>query len=162
MKTLQKRRREHKTDYGKRLKFLKSGKPRIVFRKTNKYLIAQYIISEDALDKVEIGVNSKELKKFGWPEKASLKSIPAAYLTGLLIGKRIKKEKLEHPIIDFGMIRVLHKTKLFGFLKGLQDAGIEEKHKEDVFPGQERIEGKDLKNKILLSEIKSKIEKENE
>jgi large subunit ribosomal protein L18 len=34
------RRREGKTDYSKRINLLKSGAPRIVFRKTNRYLIA--------------------------------------------------------------------------------------------------------------------------
>jgi len=61
----------------------------------------------------------------GWKkESGSLKSIPASYLTGYLIGKQIIKKSLETPIVDFGMIRVLHKTKVFGFLKGLIDAGV--------------------------------------
>ena len=61
MKTLKRRRKENKTDYAKRLKLLKSETPRIVFRKTNKYLIAQYIVSEETHDKVEIGITSKIL-----------------------------------------------------------------------------------------------------
>jgi large subunit ribosomal protein L18 len=161
MRTIKRRRKEFKTDYSKRIKILKSEKPRIVFRKTNRYFIIQYVISEEARDKIIFGINSKELLKYGWSEKnkGSLKSIPAAYLVGILLGKRILKEKKEIPIIDFGMARVLHKTKLYGFLKGLKDSGVPLECEEEYFPSSERIEGVHLKNKINFKEIKQKIEK---
>ncbi len=159
MKTLKRRRREYKTDYGKRFALLKSGTPRIVFRKTNKYLIAQYVISKEAQDKTIIGVNSKDLIKHGWPEtaKGSLKSTTASYLIGYLIGKRILEKKLEKPIIDFGMARMLHKSKVYGFIKGLIDSGVEINCKEEAFPDESRIKGEHMKNKIPFEEIKSKI-----
>ena len=176
MKSINRRKREHKTDYGKRLKLLKSGKPRIVFRKTNKYIIAQYVTSEEAQDEVKIGINSKKLLEYGWPKenKGSLKSIPASYLTGILIGKKIleegsenrkfsdsfkskKFEEKETPIADFGMLSVLHKTKIFAFLKGLTDAGLKIKCDSEAFPPQERIEGKHMNKKIPFSEILKKI-----
>mgnify|MGYP001567222181 CR=1 FL=1 len=158
MKSINRRKREHKTDYGKRLKLLKSGKPRIVFRKTNKYIIAQYVTSEEAQDEVKIGINSKKLLEYGWPKEneGSLKSIPASYLTGVLIGRKIFEEK-ETPIVDFGMLSVLHKTKIFAFLKGLIDAGLKIKCDSKAFPPQERIEGKHMKKKIPFSEILKKI-----
>jgi len=162
MKTLKRRRKEHKTDYLKRIKLLKSGSPRVVFKKTNKYLIAQYVKSKEAQDKVEIGINSKTLIKYGWPKEfeGSLKSLPASYLTGLLIGKKILEKKLEKPVIDFGMIRVLHKNRAFAFLKGLKDSGIEMECKEEFFPNEDRIKGKHLKKDFskMFEEIKSKIE----
>jgi len=52
MKINKRRKREYKTDYLKRIKFLKSNSPRVVFRKTNKYLIAQYTTSKEAKDKI--------------------------------------------------------------------------------------------------------------
>ena len=55
------RRKENKTDYLKRLKLLKSERARIVFRKTNKYIISEYVKSEDAQDKVIFGFDSKSL-----------------------------------------------------------------------------------------------------
>ena len=160
MKTLKRRRRENKTDYLKRLKLLKSGKSRVVCRITNKYVIAQYITSKEAQDKADVGVTSKHLLKYGWPKESegSLKSIPAAYLTGFLMGKKIIKQKLKTPIIDFGMQRTLSKTRVYGFLKGLVDAGIEIKCKEEIFPDEKRISGEHMKNKIPFKEIKSKIE----
>jgi len=161
MKTLQRRRKAHKTDYGKRIKLLKSEKPRIVFRKTNKYIIAQYVESIEARDAIKIGLDSRELLKFGWPEKnkGSLKSVPASYLTGYLIGKQIKENKLETPIVDFGMLRTEHKTKPHAFLYGLVDSGIEIKTKEETFPEENRIKGESLKEKIDVDEKKKKIDK---
>jgi len=161
MKVNKKRRRQNKTDYLKRLKLLKSKSPRIVFRKTNKYIIAQYITSKQAQDRIEIGINSKNLMNYGWPEKAkgSLKSLPASYLTGYLIGKKILKQKLKKPILDIGMIRALHKNRAYAFTKGLIDAGVKINCQEKVFPDESRIKGEHMKNKIPFDEIKSKIMK---
>jgi len=160
MKTLKRRRREQKTDYGKRIKLLKSGKPRLVFRRSNKYILVQYVTGKEAQDKIEFGVRSKDLLKHGWPKEAkgSLKSLPASYLTGYLIGKKIVLDKLKTPIIDFGMLRTQHKTKTYAFLKGVIDSGISIECKEETFPDEERIKGNHLKNKIPFDEIKSKIE----
>ena len=163
MKVQKRRRREFKTDYLKRIKLLKSETPRVVFRKTNKFLIAQYVTSSEAQDKVEFGISSKGLKDFGWPAEfeGSLKSIPASYLLGLLAGKEIISKKLATPIVDFGMTRVLAKNKAFGFLKGLIDAGVEIECPEKNFPEEERIKGTNLKKDFskTLEGIKSKIEK---
>jgi len=159
MKTIKRRRKENKTDYGNRIKLLKSGIPRIVFRKTNKYFLVQYVTSKEAQDKVKFNLTSKELIKYGWPEefKNSLKSIPSAYLTGILTGKKIQENKLKTPIADFGMLRMLHKTKVYGFLKGLIDAGIDIKCDKKTFPTQESIEGKFLKKDFSKNFEKIKL-----
>lgn len=156
------RRRESKTDYSKRMKLLKSESPRIVFRKTNRYIIGQYVTSDEAQDKIEIGITSKNLLSYGWPKEfeGSLKSLSASYLTGFLIGKEIMKKKLETPIVDFGMIRVIGKNKAFAFLKGVADAGIEINCPEESFPEEDRISGKHMKSDFskTFKEIKLKIE----
>jgi len=161
IKTVKKRRQECKTNYSKRLKLLKGGKPRVTFRKTNKCIIAQYIISVAAQDKIEIGITSKHLMKHGWPKEAqgSLKSIPASYLTGYLLGNKILAEKKETPIVDLGMTRTDHKTKVFAFLKGLIEAGVDINCKEEAFPEQERIEGKAMKEDFskIVKDVKEKI-----
>ena len=161
MKTLKKRRKQYKTDYGKRLKLLKGEKPRVVFRRTNKYILAQYVESEEAKDKVILGMSSKKLMEYGWPKDAqgSLKSITACYLIGYLIGKKIIDNKLEKPIIDFGMIRMIHKGKSYAFIKGIIDSGLKISCKEEAFPEEERIKGGKLKKKIPFEEIKNKIQK---
>jgi len=155
MKVAKRRRRENKTDYLTRKSMLKSAKPRLVFRKTNKYIIAQYVLSNEAKDAVTIGVTSKILLKHGWPEanKGSLKSIPASYLTGYFMGKKILKDKLEEPIVDLGMIRTVQKTKVFAFIKGLKDSGLGISCNDEKCPEEERLKGK-----IDIETIKSKID----
>jgi len=155
------RRREGKTNYLIRIKLLKGKKPRVVFRKTNKYILSQYVVSKGAQDNIIIGTSSKELMNFGLSKesKVSLKSITAAYLTGVLMGVKIKEKKLETPIMDMGMLRVTHKTKPYAFIKGLKDAGMNVNCDEECFPEEGRIKGESLKNKINFEEIKSKIMK---
>ena len=154
------RRREGKTNYSKRMNLLKSGKPRLTFRRTNNYIIAQYITSEDAQDNVVFGTDSKELLKHGWPEKAkgSLKSVTASYLIGYLVGNKIQKKDLEKPIVDFGMFKTKYKGRLFAFLKGLIESGLDIDCKEEAFPSEERIKGQHLKNQVDFDKIKSSID----
>ena len=59
MKNLKRRRKEYKTDYKKRFELLKGSLPRIIFRKTNRYLIAQYVVSKEAQDKIIFGIDSR-------------------------------------------------------------------------------------------------------
>ncbi len=163
-KVQKKRRRQYKTDYLNRMGLLKSGKPRLVLRLTNRYAIAQYVTSDEAKDKVVFGTTSKKLLNYGWPKElsGSLKSIPANYLTGYLVAKQIIKKDLELPIIDFGMQRVLHKTRLFAFINGLVDAGLEIKSKQEAFPEEQRIKGSSLKEDFSahFDKIKSNIDSE--
>lgn len=158
-KTQRRRRQERKTDYKKRLNLLKSGKPRVVVRITNQYVISQYVESDEAKDKVIFGLDSKDLMKYGWPQEAkgSLKSIPAAYLTGFLTGKEIEKRKLGTPILDVGMARMIKNSKIFAFIKGLIDAEIDIKCDEKHFPSKEKLGGEFLKNKVDVQKIKTNI-----
>ena len=163
MKTQFRRRREGKTNYLKRKGMLKSEKARVVFRKTNKHIIAQYVTSLEAKDKVEIGVNSKMLLKYGWPKEneGSLKSLAASYLTGFLMGKKILKEKKDTPIVDLGRISPVHKSRPFAFIKGLIDSGVEiPTKKEDAFPEDERLQGKNMKKDFssIFEKVKANIE----
>jgi large subunit ribosomal protein L18 len=157
------RRRESKTDYAKRFKLLKGESPRLVFRKTNRYIIGQYVTSIEAQDKVEVGRTSKDLSSYGWPKdfEGSLKSLSASYLTGFLIGKEITKKKLEIPIVDLGMIRVISKNKAFAFLKGVADAGVKINCNEENYPDEDRISGKHMKSDFskTFKEIKLNIDK---
>ena len=157
IKTIKRRRQENKTDYGKRLKLLKGETPRLVLRKTNRYLIAQYISSKEAQDKIEFGVTSKILLEYDFPKEGNLKSVTASYLFGYYLGNKISKEKISKPIIDFGMAKTIHKNKIYAFIKGLIDSGLEISCKEEAFPDEDRINGKHLKNKVNVPEIIKKI-----
>jgi len=150
-----KRRRTKKTDYKARLALLKSGFPRLVVRKTNRYVIAQIVRSKEAQDAIVCSANSKELLKYGWP--FSLKSIPASYLTGFLLGVRAKKNKIKDVVLDIGLQRSTKGNKIYAALRGGIDAGLLAKHSEDVMPGEERLKGKHLKNAENIEEEKNKV-----
>lgn len=158
MKIPKKRKLQRKTNYSTRLKLLKSGIPRIVVRKTNTYLVVQYVISNESKDKVVLSVSSRELLKNGWPKelKGSLKNMPAAYLTGYLAGKKIIEKSKDKVILDLGLQRSIAGNRLFAVLKGLVDAGVNIAHDKKVFPNDERISGKHLKENVQKEIIKVK------
>jgi large subunit ribosomal protein L18 len=161
-----KRRRKMKTNYRKRIELLKSNKPRLVVRKTNKYIIAQIVISKEAQDYTIIGITSKILKKYNW--NFSFKNLPASYLTGLIIGKLALKKGINEAILDIGLNRATKGNRIFAVLKGALDAGLKIPHSEEILPSEERIKGihiasylekfKDLPK--FFEEVKEKILKD--
>ncbi|MCX6748095.1 MAG: 50S ribosomal protein L18 [Candidatus Pacearchaeota archaeon] len=154
------RRREGKTDYNSRLNLLKS-ESRIVFRKTNKYIIGQLVKSSQALDYVGLGLTSKELLEYNWPKSmiGSLKSLPASYLTGYLLGKKMLDKNQKQGILDLGMTRNIKKSKVYAFLKGLIDSGLKIKADSKIFPDENRIRGRHMKKSLEFDKIKSAIDK---
>jgi large subunit ribosomal protein L18 len=152
------RRREGKTDYRKRLKLLRSKKVRMVVRKSIKNTQIQFVEYKESGDNILISVKSNELiKKFNW--KYSTSSTPAAYLTGLLAGKRAKDKGIDECILDIGRHPPVTGSKVFASIKGVIDAGIKCPHNEEKIPGDDRIKGKHLDSNIMSSvdEIKNKI-----
>ena len=139
------RKREGKTNYNKRLLLLHSGKPRVVVRITNQKIISQLVKFSPKGDLVLAGTDSFGLKKLGW--NYSCKNIPAAYLSGLMFGKLMLKGDHKEAILDTGYNSPLKKSKMYAFLKGLIDAGVDIPFgEEDIFPSEERIAGRDIKN----------------
>jgi large subunit ribosomal protein L18 len=155
-RTIRRRRHERKTDYKARLGMLKSGKPRVIFRKTNRYIIGQIVVSDIAQDKVIVSVNSRDLISLGWPEKfkGSLKSLSASYLTGYLLGK--KSKEIREGIFDIGLNRNQSKGKIYAFLKGVVDSGFEIPHNDSVFPGDDFLNKKEETSK-LINELLERI-----
>ena len=142
------RKREKKTDYKKRLKYLKSGKNRIVIRKTNKYIIIQLIKYEREGDKTLIAINSKVLSKLGWDN--SFKNKEAAYISGYLFGLKCLKEGYKEGIIDLGLQNFNNKTgKLAAAIKGIKDSGMDIKVGFDL----ERI----ILNEEKINKFKEKV-----
>lgn len=153
-----KRRREGKTDYRKRLKLLKSRKTRIVVRKTLKNTQVQFVEYYENGDKVLTSALSNELvKKYNW--KYSMSSTPAAYLTGLLAGKKAVDKGIKEGILDIGRYVPVTGSKVFAALKGVLDAGVECPYSEEKIPSEDRILGKHLNKEIMpvVNDIKSKI-----
>ncbi len=156
MKTLKRRKSEAKTDYKARFGLLKSGKARLVIRKTNSYMIVQVITSEVAQDKVIATLTSKELLSKGWPaeKKGSLKSLPAAYLTGFLIAKQAKS-LVKEVILDAGMHRNIHGSRIYAVVKGVVDAGLNIHVDPAVLPKIERIMSNKNISKSIIEKIKA-------
>lgn len=157
MKTLKRRRLERKTDYKARLALLESGKPRLVLRKTNRYINAQIVETKNAQDKIIFGVTSVDLIAKGWPieQRGRLKSLSAGYLTGLLLGKGAKR-KVKEAILDIGMNRNIPKSRLYAVLKGVLEAGIKVPHDPSVLPTDEMLE-KNENTGPLIKKLKEKI-----
>jgi large subunit ribosomal protein L18 len=152
------RRREGRTDYRKRLRLLQSGKIRLVVRKSLKNNQIQFIEYNENGDNILATANSCEIvSKFNW--KYSTSSTPAAYLTGLLAGKRAKDKGIDECIIDIGRHAPVTGSKIFASLKGVLDAGINCPHDKEKIPNEDRIKGRHLDKNILSSveDIKTKI-----
>ena len=152
------RRREGKTNYRKRLAYLKSGKPRAVVRKTLRYMIVQIVEYHDDGDKILVGVTSSHLKKYGW--NGSFKNTPAAYLTGYLAGKLALKKGINEAVLDIGLQSPVKGSRVFAALKGLVDAGLDVPHSEEVYPSEDRIKGEHISEEIakMFEEVKAKME----
>jgi len=142
MKLIPRRRRlEGKTNYTKRKRLLYGKKSRVVIRKTNKYIIIQHVESKEAQDKVKLTITSRDLLEHGWPKEkvGSLKSLGAAYLTGILFAKKLKNEGAKQVILDTGLIRSTKGSKIYSAAKGIIEGGLNLPCSEKVFPEETRI-----------------------
>jgi len=154
------RRREGKTNYAKRLRLLSSGKPRLVARRSLKYIQAQVVNYDEIGDRVVASASSKELQKFGW--NFSCKNTPAAYLTGLLIGRRALAAKVSSAVLDTGLYGSTKGSKLFTLAKGAIDAGLKVPCGEGVLPSEERIKGAHIANQDKFKDLPKEFEKVKE
>jgi large subunit ribosomal protein L18 len=136
------RRREGKTNYTKRLKLLLSRKPRLVVRKSLKYITAQIIKFDEKGDITITSFTSKNLKKLGW--NFSCDTVPAAYLTGLMIGKKAREKNIEEAILDLGLYRSTKGSRIYAVVKGALDAGLKIPVDLEMLPSEDRIQGKHL------------------
>lgn len=103
-------------------------------------------------DYVLTSAHSSELKEFGW--KGSCGNLPAAYLTGLLAGRRAKAAGVSEAILDIGLHARGPGSRIFAAAKGASDAGLNIPHDEKATPSMERVKGEHVVNysKHLSSE----------
>jgi large subunit ribosomal protein L18 len=136
------RKRATRTNYKKRLALLKSGKPRLVIRKTTNTIIAQIVQYEPEGDRVLVTATSTELRKLGW--KAHTGNMPSAYLTGLLVAKKAQNVKVKEAILDLGLTTPAVGGKIYAVLKGAVEGGLKIPHSDDPLPADERVQGKHI------------------
>jgi large subunit ribosomal protein L18 len=138
-----KRRRMKKTDYYKRLKLLKSGRFRLVVRKSLNNILVQIVEYGPKGDRILASAMTKELRKYGW---LGGNNICSSYLTGLLIGYKAKRLGINEAILDKGLHPSTKGCKIYALVKGCLDAGIKIPIDENVLPNDERIFGKHIEN----------------
>lgn len=137
------RRREGKTNYHVRYRLILSKKPRVVVRKSNASTTLQLVVAEQVGDKTLLTVNSKDLKNFGYTLGTG--NLPAAYLTGLLFGKKMLALGEKEGIADIGLHASTRGNRIYAAIKGVVDAGVNVPHSPEIFPDDERIRGEHIK-----------------
>ncbi len=128
------RRREGKTDYRKRLALVKSGKTRMVFRRSNRGVVVQFVDFDPKGDITRLTVTSKHLTKMGWPSKRNKWT---AYLVGFVAGKRAKEKGISEFVFDMGLYKASKGCIAFAALKGALDAGLHTNYDKSVLPDVE-------------------------
>lgn len=148
--------REEKTNYRKRGTMLMGKRDFITVNITNENTQVQILTPGMTGDKVIASAHSRYLLEKGW--KGSRKSVPAAYLTGYLAGKKALGKGAKDAILYTGTRRFTQ--RMSAALKGVIDAGLTVPADPETFPTQERINGDHLTVKNEVSKIKSAIDSE--
>ncbi|MBS3773252.1 MAG: 50S ribosomal protein L18 [Candidatus Thermoplasmatota archaeon] len=151
-----KRRREGKTDYRQRLRLLKSGKPRIVVRQSNKHVRVQFVMYDETGDVVATAASGTHLADYGW--EGSMSNMPACYLAGLLAGKRALANDVSEGVLDIGHHPAIPGSNVFGVLRGVLDAGVDVPHGDEVLPDEKRIYGEHISDS-MPDQVKATVEK---
>ncbi|MCA9495497.1 MAG: 50S ribosomal protein L18 [Nanoarchaeota archaeon] len=135
------------TDYSLRLKLLKSNMTRAVIRRSNKNMLIQFVDYTENGDKIIVSAKSTDLKKLGF--NINTGNISAAYLTGLLAGKRLLTKKFNGEcIIDLGLQNAsFYGSRLYATVMGIKDSGVKVRVSDVVFPSEDRINGSHLTSK---------------
>lgn len=152
------RKREGRTHYKKRLELLKGAKDRLVIRRSNTAFTLQIVRYKADGDKVITTVHSKELAKLGWV--FSNKSIPAAYLSGLLLGKKAKDLGVTTAILDIGLQTPIAGSRIYAALKGVVDTGLAVPCSQKIFPSENRLLGKHIADSKAINKTRTKYLKE--
>jgi len=148
--------REEKTNYKKRGTMLMGKRDFITVNITNENTQVQILKPGMTGDKVVASAHSRYLLEKGW--KGSRKSVPAAYLTGYLAGKKALGQGAKDAILYTGTKK--YTQRMAAALKGVIDAGLQVPASEETFPSDDRINGEHLTVKNEVSKMKSTIDTE--
>jgi large subunit ribosomal protein L18 len=149
------------TNYKQRLGLLKSELTRAVVRQSNNNMLVQLVDYADDGDMILTSAKSHELKKLGYTLNTG--NTVAAYLTGILAGKRLlaSKKGTSEVIIDMGLQRSFYGGRIYAAIKGLKDSGVDVRVSDVVFPVEERLSGAHLKQdgaEKLVAKVKATLE----
>ena len=150
-----KRIRQRKTNYRKRSGILIGRRPFIITKISGQNISAQALKPTLTGDIVIASSHSRELIRHGW--KGSMNSMPACYLTGLLLGKKSIQKGATNAVLYTGNNPFT--TKVAACLKGIVDSGINIPVSKESLPGDDRVSGKHIANYANL--LKDSEEKYN-
>ncbi len=132
--------REDKTNYRKRKAILIGKHNFATVRVSNQNVQVQILKSSKKGDETLVSVHSRELIKYGW--NGSRKSIPACYLTGLLVGNKALAKNVKECILYTG--NRIFSPKIAASVKGMVDAGMNIPIEEETIPPMDRLNGKHI------------------
>ena len=135
-----KRIRSDKTNYRKRAAVIIGRHSFVTVKVTDQNVAAQVLRPTPTGDLVIASVHSRELAKQGW--KGSMNSLPACYLTGLLLGKKAQEKGTNKAILYSGKDHFT--TRVAACVKGIADSGINIPMSEESFPDADRISGQHI------------------
>jgi Ribosomal protein L18 len=135
-----KRNRQGKTNYRKRAALLISKSPFITIKISDQNVTSQVLKATRSGDVVISSVHSRELKNHGW--KGSMNSLPACYLTGLLVGKKSIEKGTDTAILYTG--KDPFTTRIAACLKGIVAAGLNVPVSDKSLPKDDRISGEHI------------------
>ena len=150
-----KRIRQRKTNYRKRSGILIGRRPFIITKISGQNISAQALRPTLTGDIVIASAHSRELIRHGW--KGSMNSMPACYLTGLLLGKKSIQKGATNAVLYTGNNPFT--TKVAACLKGIVDSGIKIPVSKESLPGDDRVSGEHIANYAKL--LKDSEEKYN-
>jgi large subunit ribosomal protein L18 len=150
-----KRIRQRKTNYRKRSGILIGRRPFIITKISGQNISAQALKPTLTGDIVIASAHSRELIRHGW--KGSMNSMPACYLTGLLLGKKSIQMGATNAVLYTGNNPFT--TKVAACLKGIVDSGINIPVSKESLPGDDRVSGEHIANYANL--LKDNEEKYN-
>lgn len=135
-----KRIRSDKTNYRKRAAVIIGRHSFVTVKVTDQNIAAQVLRPTPTGDLVIASVHSRELAKQGW--KGSMNSLPACYLTGLLLGKKAQEKGTNKAILYSGKDHFT--TRVAACVKGIADSGVNIPMSEESFPDADRISGQHI------------------
>jgi large subunit ribosomal protein L18 len=147
-----KRIRNGRTNYRKRAALLLSRRKFVTITVSDENVQAQIAYPMSKGDVTITSSHSRELTRFGW--NGSLNSLPACYLTGLLLGKKSLRKEVDEVILYTG--KNPFTTRVAACLKGIIDSGMKVPASDSSFPPEERLVGNHIAEyaRILQEENK--------
>lgn len=147
-----KRIRNGRTNYRKRAALLLSRRRFVTITVSDENVQAQIASPMSKGDVTITSSHSRELTRFGW--NGSLNSLPACYLTGLLLGRKSLRKEVDEAVLYTGKNQFT--SRVAACLKGIIDSGMKVPASDSSFPPEERLVGNHIAEyaRILRDENK--------